>query len=96
MMMLNERAMKAMLNDINQVDYDIPGEGKLLDTLDKLSADAAVLTKDGIKSKKKSPLRGRDFNLATKLDFKSIKKLDLKSILNIARIAEQLDTASSV
>ena len=60
MMFLNEREMKDMLNDVSQIDYDIPGDGKLLEMLDKLTHEAT-------KKKDLNPIKGIDFSLATKI-----------------------------
>ena len=67
MMFLNEREMKDMLNDVSQIDYDIPGDGKLLEMLDKLTNEATALSRDDAKKKDLNPIKGIDFSLATKI-----------------------------
>ena len=87
-MLLNERAMQAMLNDVSQVDYDIPGEGSLLETLDKLSDESIVLSSDDTNKVKENPIKGIDFSLAIQRQFRENSKL--------RRIAKQLtETISS-
>ena len=90
MMLLNERAMQAMLNDVNQVDYDIPGDGNLFEEKDNLAHETIVPPRDDSSKEKKNPVKGVDFSF---LDppLKDLKvKFNSNLNLNLRKLAKQL------
>ena len=90
MMLLNERAMQAMLNDVSQVDYDIPGDGNLFEANDILAHESIVPPKVDSSKGKKNPIKGVDFSLAIPApeDLQIKFKSNLNS--NLRKLAKQL------
>ena len=91
MMLLNERAMQAMLNDVNQVDYDIPGRGNILEEENSLE-DEVIVPRKKVKNKEKDPpIIGLDVSLAIPLPKDIMRHQKRNKNLNLRRIAKQLD-----
>ena len=90
MMLLNERAMAAMLNDVNQVDYDIPSDGKLLETQGLLANEAIVPSKENRNLEKENPIKGKDFSLLGPIPKDLENEFSSKIDSNFRRIAKKL------
>ena len=89
-MLLNERAMQAMLNDVNQVDYDIPGDGKLFEAKNNLADETIVPPRDDSSKAKKNPIKGVDFSLAIPPPEDLQLKFNSNLNSNLRKLAKQL------
>ena len=84
MMLLNERAMQAMLDDANEIDYDLPD--------DKAEGELVSFPKKDETKKKDNIIHGRDFSLGVPLP----RNLDLRTSSNtispkLRKLARQLE-----
>lgn len=93
MMLLNERAMQAMLDDANEIDYDLPN--------DKVDEKSISSSKQDATKKKNIIIHGRDFSLAVPPPSDLMKTLDLRTSSHtispkLRKLARQLESVVSV
>ena len=92
MMLLNERAMQAMLDDANEIDYEFPD-----DDTEKQQKSQNLIQKQDSKSQKDNTIHGRDFSLAVPPP----RELDIRKKSNtisphLRKLVKQLESVVSV
>ena len=92
MMLLNERAMQAMLDDANEIDYEFPD-----DDTEKQQKSQNLIQKEDSKSQKDNIIHGRDFSLAVPPP----RELDIRTKSNtisphLRKLVKQLESVVSV
>ena len=92
MMLLNERAMQAMLDDANEIDYEFSDDETV-----KQQKSQNLVQKQDSNSHKDNTIRGMDFSLAIPPPGKLDLRLKSNSISpHLRKLAKQLESVVSV
>ena len=92
MMLLNERAMQAMLDDANEIDYEFTD-----DETAKQQKSQNLVRKQDSNSHKDNTIRGMDFSLAVPPPGELDLRLKSNSISpHLKKLAKQLESVVSV